>query len=322
MNKECLFLHVFRLVITAIILLCNMAGVQAIELMTWDRLPLAVPLRVGQERVIFVERNVRVGVPGSLSGKLRVQSTGGTIYLLALEEILPTRIQLQDAETGALILIDIAATLSTQNAPSPEPIQIVEGEKRPVRYGQNTASSAINDSQSLNSRKIKVQGNATTVATEQTQQQRETPVPVILTRYAAQNLYVPLRTVEPISGISRINIRRDLDLTSLLPMQPVKAKVLAAWQLEEYVVTAVLLQNTSKQAVTLDPRLLQGDFIAATFQHPYLEAAGDSADTTVLYLITHKSGLAQSLLPQISPVNAQSHITKAADTNSGDPYEK
>ncbi len=36
----------------------------------------ADPLKVGQERVVFVDKNVRVGFPPALNGKLRVQSTG------------------------------------------------------------------------------------------------------------------------------------------------------------------------------------------------------------------------------------------------------
>ncbi|HAA0911122.1 TPA_asm: DUF3438 family protein, partial [Salmonella enterica] len=34
----------------------------AIEILRWQRLPLAVPLVVGQERVVFIDRNVRVGL--------------------------------------------------------------------------------------------------------------------------------------------------------------------------------------------------------------------------------------------------------------------
>ena len=62
----------------------------ALEILRWERLPLAVPLQVGQERVVFIERNVRVGLPASLQGKLRVQSAGGALYLLASETIGPS----------------------------------------------------------------------------------------------------------------------------------------------------------------------------------------------------------------------------------------
>ncbi|MFO6214637.1 DUF3438 family protein, partial [Pseudomonas aeruginosa] len=34
---------------------------QAVEILRWERLPLPVPLVVGQERVVFIDRNVRVG---------------------------------------------------------------------------------------------------------------------------------------------------------------------------------------------------------------------------------------------------------------------
>src|SRR3546814_1041600 len=60
---------------------------------------------------------------------------------------------------------------------------------------------------------------------------RETPVPVVLTRHAAQNLYAPLRTVEPVAGIGRVNLRRGLALDTLLPTLPVHARALAAWRL-------------------------------------------------------------------------------------------
>ena len=88
-------------------------------------------------------------------------------------------------------------------------------------------------------------------------------MPVVLTRYAVQNLYAPLRTVEPVAGIGRVNLRRDLPLTTLLPALPVRAQALAAWRLEDQWVTAVKLTNTASRWVELDPRALQGDFVAA-----------------------------------------------------------
>ena len=257
------------------------APAHAVEIMRWERLPLAVPLVVGHERVIFVDRNVRVGVPASLEDRLRVQSAAGAIYLRASEPIEPTRLQLQDAETGALILLDVSA--QPGDAPL-EPVRIIEGESPAKRYGDT--------------------GEEHPLPTATPRPARETPVPVVLTRYAAQSLYAPLRTVEPVNGISRVNLRRDLALDTLLPTLPVRARALAAWRLEDHWVTAVRLTNTAAYWIDLDPRALQGDFVAATFQHPDLGPAGDSRDTTVVYLVTRGRGLAQSLLPTLSPVDA------------------
>lgn len=254
----------------------------AVEIMHWERLPLAVPLQVGEERIVFVDRNVRVGVPASVGDRLRVQSAGGAIYLRASEPIEPTRLQLQDADSGALILLDIAAEPAKDGAPPLEPVRIVEGDAAPQRYGQQQDA----DTQ--------------TPAAEQTRPpRRETPVAVVLTRYAAQSLYAPLRTVEPAPGIMRVNLRRDLALDTLLPTLPVKATALAAWRLEDQWVTAVRLSHTGSGWLDLDPRALQGDFLTATFQHPALGPRGTPEDTTVLYLVTRGRGLPQSLLPAI-----------------------
>jgi integrating conjugative element protein (TIGR03749 family) len=272
---------------------------QAVEVLRWERLPLAVPLVVGQERVVFIDRNVRVGVPAGAGEQLRVQSAGGAIYLRASQPIPATRLQLQDVESGALILLDIAAEPAKAGQAALEPVRIVEGEAAPGRQGERPAiAAAAND---------EAQQDAPTPAV-----QRETPVAVVLTRYAAQNLYAPLRTVEPAAGIGRANLRRGLALDTLLPTLPVRAQALAAWRLEDQWVTAVQLINTSARWLDLDPRALQGDFVAATFQHAGLAPAGRPADTTVVYLVTRGHGLAESLLPAVAPIDATVNLPPAA----------
>ncbi|MGY2235890.1 TIGR03749 family integrating conjugative element protein [Pseudomonas gingeri] len=268
-------------------------AVQAVELMTWERLPLAVPLQVGQERILFIDQNVRVGVPRSLGDKLRIQSTGGTLYLRANASIEPTRLQLQDVQTGEIILIDVAAR-AAQAATALEPIRIVKGPGRPRRYADTVATTSSNN-------------NVPTAPGDPAAQprgSRETPIPVVLTRYAAQSLYAPLRTIEPLSDVIALKATRDLDLSDLMPGQPLTARLLGAWQLDDYIVSAVSLQNLSPRILNLDPRELQGDFTSAAFQHPYLGPAHQASDTTVAYLVTRGRGLAQSLLPNLSPVDA------------------
>ena len=111
------------------------SGAHAVEILRWERLPLAVPLKVGQERIVFIDRNVRVGVPASIGERLRVQSAGGAVYLRANAPIEPTRLQLQDADTGALILLDIAAEPPVDGEAEWEPDRIVEGHSPQARYG-------------------------------------------------------------------------------------------------------------------------------------------------------------------------------------------
>ncbi|VXC23203.1 Conjugal transfer protein [Pseudomonas sp. 8Z] len=268
----------------------------AVEIQRWDRLPLAIPLIVGQERIVFVDQNVRVGVPRNLEGKLRVQSTGGALYLLASAPIEPTRLQLQNLTSGEIMLVDIAATPGQDNLPALEPVKIVAGDNPSARYGQVTSTTTQNA-------KPSTQQESDTA--EQPVVRRETPIPVVLTRYAAQMLYAPLRTVEPVEGIAQVNTNRRLDVSTLLPSLPIEASILGAWRLDGFSVTAVKLRNTSTQQLVLDPRDLMGSFVAATFQHPYLGAKGDASDTTTVYLVTQGRSIADALLPsgvgQIDP---------------------
>ena len=267
----------------------------AVEILRWERMPLAVPLKVGQERIVFIDRNVRVGVPAGVGERLRVQSAGGAVYLRASEPIEPTRLQLQDADTGALILLDIAAEPAKDGEAELEPVRIVEGNSTPARYGDQPGDD--------NEAPARAQDQAGARAAR-----RETPVSVVLTRFAAQNLYAPLRTVEPLPSVMRVNLRRDLDLGTLMPTLPVRAVALASWRLEDQWVTAVRLTNSSSGWITLDPRVLQGDFLTATFQHEALGPRGTPEDTTVLYLVTRGRGLAQSLLPAVNRFDPAVHL--------------
>ncbi|WP_040146982.1 DUF3438 family protein, partial [Xanthomonas citri] len=94
---------------------------------------------------------------------------------------------------------------------------------------------------------------------------------------------------------------------------------LAAWRLDDQWVTAIRLTNTSPRWVDLDPRMLIGDFVAATFQHPGLGPAGDATDTTVLYLVTRGRGLGEALLPRISRIDEARNLPAPATEHSTEP---
>jgi integrating conjugative element protein (TIGR03749 family) len=235
-----------------------------------------VELIVGQERIVFVERNVRVGIPSELREHLRVQSAAGALYLEADAPINTTRVQLQDTSTGELILLDVSAQPAAADQLPLEPLHI-DVTKKPAQ------DSGVDSP-----------------ATEET---RRTPVPVVLTRYAAQSLYAPLRTIDSVHAITPVPLRPHR-LTGLLPNLPISAEVLASWRLDDFWVTAVMLTNTDTRSLVLDPRDLQGNLFAATFQHRNLGAAGDPTDTSVVYLVTRGHGLSAALPPNVSPFDA------------------
>ncbi len=288
----------FAVALTAVLLA---AEGHAVEIRRWERLPLPVTLIIGQERVVFIDRNVRVGVPGSLADRLRVQSAGGAIYFKASGPIEASRLQLQDADSGALILLDVSATPAKDGQPLLEPLRIVEeGIASPVYAPSDTSLGTDSE----------------------VKPRIATPVPVVLTRYAAQNLYAPLRTVEPVPGISPANVRMTLPLDTLMPSARLGTSVAAAWRLDDHWVTAVRIINLGKAWLSLDPRALQGDFVAATFQHPDVGPEGTPFDTTVLYLVTRHHGLAESLLPRISRIDAAQALPRIDQQSSGDHHEE
>lgn len=241
----------------------------ATVLLPWQRLPLPVPLHTGHERVVFVNRNVRVGYPAALDGKLRIQSSGGSVYLLAKDDFPRTRLQLVDMDSGALILLDISASAGDEL----EPVEIRYDTpvwRNDMPGTTQEASDAEPEPHTTDTRKAALPA----------------PLPVVLTRYAAQRLYGPPRVVEAVPGIAAVPVRLPATVTTLIPTQPVQVTPLAAWRAGEMTVTALKLQNRAAHRVTLDPRWLQGQFVAATFQHAWLGEQGTPEDTTVVYLVT------------------------------------
>jgi len=265
-----------------LMLLCLMlvSGLtQAVELMKWERIPLQIPLTVGQERIVFVNKNVRVGFPPSLNGKVRIQSTGGAVYFDAREAFPVTRIELQNKENGEIILLDVSAVPGKVTR---EPVKLV--------YDGEVATATASDRQSVsgdagNSSKNTYPASETDNTPARKAPKLSAPLPVVLTRYAAQSLYGPVRTVEPVPGISPVSLKLPSSITTLMPGEPVSVTPMAAWSLLGDSVVALQVRNRSADKVVLDPRELQGQFETATFQHRWLGRAGTPEDTTVVYLV-------------------------------------
>ena len=222
------------------------------ELMKWERIPLQIPLKVGQERVVFVDKNVRVGFPPALNGKLRVQSTGGAVYLKADSAFPQTRVQLQDVESGEVLLFDIAAG---EKGPT-EPVRLVySGDVSTLSHAGDAAGQPGGADRAASGSG----SSAPTGSDDGTQAKRKkirysAPIPVLLTRYAAQSLYAPARTVEAVPGIHPVNPHLPRRVSTLYPSEPLTVTPLAGWGVANRSVVALRLTNTGSRKVVLDPR--------------------------------------------------------------------
>lgn len=217
----------------------------------WDRAPLSVPLTVGEERMVHFRAPVSVGLPVGLEALLRTQTVNGTVYLRASSAFPSTRIVVRELDGGQVYLLDVHATAEGHPLP---PVTI---------FVEETLASDPYSSQDANHRHIGY---------------------VALTRYAAQQLYAPLRLLSAHPGIVRQPVREQA--VRFVPGDGVTATPLAAWRAGSLYVTAVKLTNRLKSAQVLDPRTLRGEWLAATFQHARLLPAGDEADTTAVYLVS------------------------------------
>lgn len=226
------------------------------ERIEWNKTPIQLHLKVGHERLVHLPGAVKVGVPASLQPLLRIQSVNGTVYLLASAPFDATRVMAQSIDGGQMFLFDVSAS---QRGGQTHPVQVYVNTNGEPHADTMESSLASQD------------------ATAQYSY-------VALTRFAAQQLYAPVRLIEDKPSIVRVPVMQDP--ISLLYGGAIDATPLVAWRAGGLYVTAVKLTNRTDQPQTLDPRNLRGTWLTATFQHNRLLAAGNEADTTAVYLIS------------------------------------
>lgn len=236
----------------------NSSSVAAVERLFWDKVPLRITLPVGKERLVSFPADVRVGMPGQISSKLRTQSNQGTIYWKASEAFDTQRIEVREIQSNRIYLVDLKATTK---ANSITPIEVIFKEAR-----EGVADKTSTDSNSKTSKK---------------------PGYIALTRFAAQQLYAPARLLKASPRIHRVSVTRHT-ITHLIHGEQIEATPVASWQSGYLYITAVELKNISNQYINLDPRHLRGEWRTATFQHIRLHPAGSESDTTAVYLISDR----------------------------------
>jgi len=235
------------------------------ERVVWNKAPIAIPLVVGEERLVHFPDSVSIGLPQSLTPLLHSQSINGTLYLLARQAFEPTRVMVRSETDGPIYVLDISAAPGGVDSGSLPDVQVLlqASQKPPQDLSEDAGadqSTSVKQSQSL--------GYAA------------------LTRYAAQQLYAPTRLIPRQPGVVAIPVNPEP--VDLVVGGKIEAVPVAAWKAGLRYVTAVKLINRTQSPVVLDPRELRGSWLAATFQHNRLLPAGSEADTTVVYLVSDR----------------------------------
>ena len=214
------------------------------ERVVWNKAPIAIPLVVGEERLVHFPDSVSIGLPQSLTPLLRSQSINGTLYLLAKQAFDPTRVMVRSETDGPIYVLDISAAPGGADSRSLPDVQVLlQASQKPP---QDLSEDAGAD-QSTSDKQSQSLGYAA------------------LTRYAAQQLYAPTRLIPQQLGVVAIPVNPEP--VDLVVGGKIEAVPVAAWKAGLRYVTAVKLINRTQSPVVLDPRELRGSWLAATFQH-------------------------------------------------------
>jgi integrating conjugative element protein (TIGR03749 family) len=226
-----------------------------IEHRVWNKAPLHIVLPVGLERRIDFPISVQLQVPTSVKAlSERIQITeSGSVYWIASKPFEKQRVN-AITTTGYSYILDIEARPKGHR----HPIVIID-ERIPAEVAN----------------------------TNQSGKQALDYDYVDLARFAAQSVYAPERLIKTLPGIQRIQVNS-------VPLPLVKGadlltEPMAQWMahtIPSLYVTAIRVTSNSLDTITLDPRLLRGDFLAASSQHAFVNPAGEEGDTTTWYVIT------------------------------------
>ncbi len=245
-------------IVTLILLLTStsiMAQSNNIEHIVWDKTPIHIILPVGRERRIDFPIAIKLEVPASIKAKSkRIQVTeSGSVYWFATKPFKVHRVN-AITDTGYSYILDVEARKKAYS----NPIAIID--KRIKNEGGDTAAN-------------------------------HQPVYhydyVDVVRYAAQHIYAPWRLVKDLPGIRQVHV--DTSPVALVKGDDLMTAPMAEWATSDVpslYVTAIRVTSNSLDHVVLDPRLLRGDFLAASAQHSYVNPVGEAGDTTTWYLVS------------------------------------
>ena len=225
------------------------------EHVVWDRVPISFAVPVGQERMITFPGtvDVRNNNPKLTTDLISILNNNGTLYIKAKNPFDAIRVPVVMSQTGEVILVDLSAAPNADDSP----VDVVLAKK----------DAAISDGGS---------------------QPMQKPISYTdLTRFAVQTLYSPERLIESNPRINRAPMYTTKSV-NLVYGGNVIAMPLASWRGGDYFVTAVLLKNIWSQTIKVDPRMLKGSWLAASFYPTnYVTKEGSLHDRTTLFLVSN-----------------------------------
>lgn len=229
------------------------------EHVLWNGMPISFVVPTNKERILHFPGRVKlINTDTALtSDDVQILNNNGFLYIKAHKSFAPVRVRVEMTKSGEVVLID----LSSQQSVDDTPISVL------LATDSDTATKTQNSTSTKHSPQMV--GFVT------------------LMRYAIQSLYAPSRLVQENGAISRVSMYTSKSVV-LFDNAAVVAMPIASWSGGTLTVTAILLINTWQCKQTLDPRNINGHWLAASFYPTnYVTANGMNHDRTTVFLISH-----------------------------------
>jgi integrating conjugative element protein (TIGR03749 family) len=223
----------------------------------WNGIPINFSIPVGQERILKFDEPVTFNNtnPQLTADKVSILNNDGFLYIKAMKSFDPIRVEVVIQSTGKVVLVDLSATENSSDTPMNIVLQEPDVTDSAQRNNQD-GSQSITD--------------------------------ITLMRYAIQHLYAPERLIVENSDIVRSPMFTSHNI-NLFNNNPVVAMPLESWRGGDLYVTAILLKNNLNSTQVLDPRQINGQWIAASFYPSnVLYPSGAAKDRSTVFLISDK----------------------------------
>lgn len=228
------------------------------EHMVWRKKPIEFVIPTGKERMItFPSKIATISADDNLGpDKISLIYNDGTLYLKALRAFDPLLVIVHLKDSDQSILLHLSSTPSADDTP----VDVV--------------LDSINLGQSGDSTSGVVPAKPSQLSY------------IDLLRFAIRALYAPERLVEASSEIARAPMYTEKTI-ALMKGHDTEDFPEASWRGQDYFVTAILIKNTQTRPLILDPRAVEGDWLASSFYPTNrLAPRGQRGDETTLFLVS------------------------------------
>jgi integrating conjugative element protein (TIGR03749 family) len=227
------------------------------EHVVWDKTPIQLSLPLGTERRIDFPVPIKLEAPGEVvaaSKPIQIREDG-SVYWTATQAFAPVRVK-AITFTGYSYFLDVEAR---KGAPS-HPLVVLDD---------------------------RVPADETDPVVQARQRPQYQYDDVDLVRFAAQNVYAPLRLIKALPGVIQVPVPEQA--SGLYRGHELTIEPMAQWRsptAPSRYVTTLRVTSNALQAVVFDPRRLRGQWLSAASQHAVIHPAGTDGDTTIWYLVS------------------------------------